>query len=381
MTAAPHEMIKPVKAERTNIFFIDLFMKAFFKDIKVVELASVLAGPAVGMFFAELGAQVIKVENKLAGGDVTRNWRLKNETKEGVSAYYSSINFGKKVMMANLNDAEDRDAVLQEIKSADIVISNYSEGVAAKLKMGAKDLMHTNKKLIFLQLDGFATNNRPAYDVVLQAETGWISMMGTEANPAKMPVALIDILAGHQLKEAALLALLKRERTGDGSYIQCDLERTSIASLANQATNFLMNGAIAQPLGTLHPNIAPYGDWFVSADDIKFVLAVGSDKHFEKLMDKMNLGSKSTAKYSTNVERLKNRKSLRALLQSQFLRHSFDELQQIMGNSGIPFGKIKKLDEVLSSKTANSMKLDSNMEGRKATLISSIAFSTDFLDS
>jgi crotonobetainyl-CoA:carnitine CoA-transferase CaiB-like acyl-CoA transferase len=356
-------------------------MKDFLNNIKVVELSSVLAGPAVGMFFAELGATVIKVENKQKGGDVTRNWRLQNETKQGPSAYYCSVNFGKHVMMVDLTMDADREKVYREVASADIVTSNFSERVASKLGMSFSELSSQNPRLIFLQLDGFSNSSRPAYDVVLQAETGWLSMTGSENQPAKIPVALIDVLAGHQLKEAALLALLKRERTGKGSFVRCNLEKASLSSLANQGTNVLMNHSVPQPIGTLHPNIAPYGDWFTSADVSSFVLAVGSDQHFLKLAELVNLSEADRDLFQDNVSRLKHRDKLQKKLQQVFKQKTYKEWEVEFESRGIPHGKIKKLDEVLESDVGRSMVLEGTQEGRSTKALSSIAFSTDFLDS
>src|SRR5690554_4825473 len=110
-------------------------MSDFFKDLKVIELAGVLAGPSVGMFFSELGARVVKVENKNVGGDVTRNWRLQGETLEGPSAYFSSINYKKEGLFLDLTTSEDRQKIYDELSDTDIVISNYSERVATKLGM------------------------------------------------------------------------------------------------------------------------------------------------------------------------------------------------------------------------------------------------------
>src|SRR5690606_32887278 len=202
-------------------------MSNFFKELKIIELAGVLAGPGVGLFFAELGARVLKVENKNVGGDATRTWRLAGETPNGPSAYFSSVNYKKEYLFLDLTSAADREKLLGEIASADIVISNYSSRVAQKLSMDYPSLRAVNQELIYLQLDGFANSNRPAYDVVLQAETGWISMTGHPENPSKLPVALIDVLAGHQLKEGALLALIHRMKTGEGSLVHCNLEQAS----------------------------------------------------------------------------------------------------------------------------------------------------------
>ncbi|NND33963.1 MAG: CoA transferase, partial [Saprospiraceae bacterium] len=225
----------------------------FFKGLKVIELASVLAGPAVGMFFAELGAEVIKVENKLTGGDITRKWKLPNEDPSGAySGYYCCVNWGKKTVLKNLKDPGEQQSVVQLIQSADIVISNFKVSSAKRFGMDFESVRPINPTIIYAQLHAFGPEEeRPAYDIVLQAEAGFLHMCGEKGgNPVKMPVALIDLIAAHQLKEAILIALIKRLRTGEGSYVETSLFESAIASLANQATNWLMAGHLPQRMGT-----------------------------------------------------------------------------------------------------------------------------------
>jgi crotonobetainyl-CoA:carnitine CoA-transferase CaiB-like acyl-CoA transferase len=351
-------------------------MKDFFKGLKVVELAGVLAGPAVGTFFAELGAEVTKVENKKAGGDVTRGWRVSGESEESISAYYASVNFGKKVFMADLTEESDRSKLKNLIEDADIVISNYLPRVAQKFQLDYASVHKVNPKVIYLELKGYQNSNKPAYDVVLQAETGWISMTGTdEENLAKLPVALIDVLAGHQLKEAALMALLHRERTGEGSHTICSLEEASLSALANQASNYLMAGKVAKPIGTAHPNIAPYGDSFKTRDGIRFVLAVGSEAHFSHLISVLNVEDLSSdPRFESNSARVENRASLIEALQMKIGEWKYSDLAEKLEQAGVPFGEIKKLDKVLESETAQSMILNDQIEGHPGSRLSGIAF-------
>lgn len=356
-------------------------MKEYFKDLKIIELASILAGPAVGMFFAELGAKVLKIENKTAGGDMTRQWRLPGEPAEGPSAYFCAVNYGKTYLPLDLGAVEDRDRLKSELNTADIVLTNYRKDTAHKLGVDPAALLKRHPGLIILQLDGFDEGHRAAYDVVLQAETGWISMTGTSREAlAKMPVAVIDLLAGHQLKEAALLALLKRERTGKGSLVTCSLERTSLASLANQATNYLMQDHVAQPMGTLHPNIAPYGDWFRTADDRVLVLAVGSNPQFVELCAVLGIeGVAHEAEFATNAERVVHRKGLHAKLASAIRTKQSEALGTALDHAGVPHGWVRSMDEVLHTPAAQAMIREEVIDGVPTRRLSSIAFTTDFL--
>lgn len=356
-------------------------MNDFFKDLFVVELSSVLAGPAVGMFFAELGARVIKIENEKTGGDVTRGWRQPGESDKGISAYYAAVNFRKKVIQLDLTTENHRLELYQLVGKADMLISNFGQHTALKLGVSESDLRNFKSDLIFVQLDGFESVDRPAYDVVLQAETGWLSMTGhPDAPPAKLPVALIDILAGHQLKEGALLGIIHKLRTGKGSVIKVNLERASLSALANQATNFLMNGSVAKPMGTQHPNIAPYGDRFETADHRALVLAIGSDAQFQKLCNVLeNESLASDPRFINNASRVVNRTELVEILGEMIRNWTLSPLVDILTHSKIPFGEIKTLDAVLNSPAAQKMVLEENMEGKKTRRLSGNAFTISLL--
>ncbi len=347
-------------------------MNAIFKNLKVVELANVLAGPAVGMFFSEMGAKVIKVENKTTNGDVTRSWKLPSENpKSKTSSYYCSVNWNKKVVFADLKNEEEKKKILLFIKNADVVISNYKKGDDIKFGMDYKTLKKINPSLIYAHLSGFGENsNRTAFDIVLQAETGFMFMNGTaESGPIKMPLALIDILAAHQLKEGILVALIKKMQTGKGANVSVSLYDTAVASLANQATNWLMAKHNPQAIGSLHPNIAPYGEIFPTKDGKLIVLAVGNDKQFTMLCSILKINSLlKNDLYITNSNRVKNRAMLFKILLPEIKKWSSKKLIKAFIHKDVPAGTIKSIKEVFQNK--NALKL---------TLKGKSSFSSDFL--
>ena len=346
-------------------------------DLKVVELSSVLAGPAVGMFFAELGANVIKIENKKTNGDVTRNWKSSNEKRENLSAYFSSVNWGKEHLFLDYSNGKDFSKLLSILKEADVIICNFKYGDAEKFNLTYTDIKKTNNNVIYAQLNGFKSRpERVAFDVVLQAECGYMYMNGQiDSPPTKMPLALIDILAAHQLKEGLLLALLKKEKTGKGSLVETSLEEAALSSLANQATNWLMNQEIPQRIGSMHPNIAPYGDIFTTKDNKLLVTAIGSSKQFVSFCNL--LGRKEIAsddKFSTNQKRLKNRIELQETLETLILLYNRDVLIEECLKRSIPVGAIKNMKEVFYSETAQNMLLEEIVNGEKTTRVKSVAF-------
>jgi crotonobetainyl-CoA:carnitine CoA-transferase CaiB-like acyl-CoA transferase len=348
----------------------------FFKDLKVIELASVLAGPAVGMFFAELGAEVIKIENKTTGGDVTRTWKAPAEdSASDYSAYYCSVNWHKNIIFLNLQNKEDQIIVHQMVKESDVIISNFRRDAAQKMRMDYDFLKTLNPKIIYGQITGFGENDDTvAYDVVLQAEAGFLYMTGEpERAPVKMPVALIDLLAAHQLKEGILLALLHLYKNGEGSYVSVSLFESAVASLSNQATNWLMAGHIPQRLGTQHPNIAPYGDIFYTKDDKAIVLAVGTERQFKNLCNilKINLQDR----FSDNSSRVKNRTALIELLQPALQQYNRDELLERFRVMGIPAAAIRTMPEVFEHPLAKNMILEEIMpDGRPSKCVRTVVF-------
>ena len=337
-----------------------------FKNLTIIELASVLAGPSVGMFFAELGANVIKVENKKSGGDVTRQWKLPNESKDAKhSAYYCSVNWNKQTIFADLTDKEDQQKIYELAKTADIIITNFKAGADHKLGMDYETFKAINPQIIYGKITGFGDNEkRTAFDVVLQAETGFMYMNGAPNNPpVKMPVALIDLLAAHQLKEGILVALLKRQQTNKGSVVSVSLLESAIASLANQATNWLMADHIPQPMGSLHPNIAPYGEMFQTKDDKKIVLAIGNDKQFQNLCDLLNADDiKQDQRFVNNAQRVQNRTILAEKLAAFIQQQDRAELIDKAIEADVPMGGIRNMQEVFENPKAQQMILEQNMD-------------------
>ena len=208
-------------------------------ELKVIDISTVLAGPSVGMFLAELGANVIKIEHPIQK-DVTRTWKSASEDKESISSYFSSINFKKKYLTLDLINKKDYDQFISLIEGADILISNFKRQDYHKFNITQDVLDAINPKLIHGRITGYGTDSdRVAYDLILQAETGFMSLNGTpDSGPVKMPVALIDVLAAHQLKEGILLALYERLKYGKGKLVSVSLYQAAVSSLVNQASSY-----------------------------------------------------------------------------------------------------------------------------------------------
>lgn len=321
-----------------------------------------LAGPSVGQFFAELGAEVIKVENPATGGDVTRTWKSAGEQTDDRSSYFCAVNWGKKSVTLHLDTPEGRSAVHQLAATSHLVIASYKPGDAVKLGVDYETLRAINPKIIYAQITGYGSHDaRVGYDAVIQAEAGFMFMNGEPGGQSlKMPVALIDILAAHHLKEGILLAMLRQQQTGKGDFVEVSLVQAAVSSLANQATNWLVGGKLPEKQGSSHPNIAPYGDIFKTQNGDEVLLAVGSDRQFSELCDVLGiLPLSQDTLYISNVARVNNRHKLNAVLQEHIARQSTDTLIQALHHRKIPAGLIRNLQQVFETPEATELLLRS----------------------
>ena len=356
-------------------------MKGIFTGLNVLDLSTVLAGPSVGTFFAELGAQVTKIESPFNGGDVTRAWRLPGEeVSSSVSAYFASVNFDKRYIQLDLSDSGNRKKIEDFIRESDVIIVNFKHGDDVKFKLTSSDIHAIQSRAIYAALTGFASDeNRIAYDVVLQAESGHMYMNGTpESGPVKMPVAMIDIIAAHQLKEGILCALYDREKSGKGMTVRCTLEEAALTALVNQASNYLMTGHIPQRLGSLHPNIAPYGEVMTCADGRLLVLAIGSNGQFVSLCRLLQLEELiDDVRFASNAQRVIHRKELYALLKPAFLNYSCDDWMIRLIEAGVPAGAIKDIAQVMTGETAQRMIREEMIDGQLTRRITGIGFTLE----
>ncbi|WP_375419352.1 CaiB/BaiF CoA transferase family protein [uncultured Hymenobacter sp.] len=339
-----------------------------FAGLRVLELAAVLAGPQVGQFFAELGAEVLKIE--LPGGDVTRSWRTAAEAAApapagtpaaSISAYFAAANWGKTTRVLDLTTPAAQAEVRRLAAQADLVLTSYKPGDAEKLAVDYATLAAGNPRLIYGQLTGYGpTEARAGYDAVLQAETGFMHLNapGPDAPAQKMPVALLDLLAAHQLKQGLLTALYQRERTGRGTLVQVSLHESALASLANQAATFLVTGHDPAPLGSGHPGIVPYGTVYRAADGQRLVLAVGTDGQFRQLCAVLQRPHwAQEPRFATNTARVAHRAALEELLRERIQELSGAGLLHELARLAVPAGAVRTVGEALTQASAQAMLL------------------------
>jgi crotonobetainyl-CoA:carnitine CoA-transferase CaiB-like acyl-CoA transferase len=334
--------------------------------ITVLDLSRVLAGPWAGQLLADLGADVIKVENP-DGGDDTRHWGPPwigdrgdssdsgdTDGNKGESAYYLCANRGKRGVTLDLKTAAGREQLERLVEKADVLIENFRVGTAAKLGIGYEHLSAVNPRLVYCSISGFGQTgpyrDQPGYDFLVQAMGGLMSVTGEPdgaagAGPQKIGVALSDILTGLYASNGILAALAERERSGRGQYIDVALLDVTAACLANQATNYLVGGVVPTRLGNAHPNIVPYQS-FASSDG-HFILAVGNDGQFRRLCNALGAGELADdPRFADNASRVAHRDALSTLLQAHFQRRPSAHWLALCKAHDVPAGPINTIDQV-----------------------------------
>jgi len=325
--------------------------------LRVVELARILAGPWIGQTLADLGASVIKVE--APEGDDTRRWGppfirrpCPDGTTEEVAAYFHAANRGKSSVTCDFGDANDLARLKALIAQADVVIENFKVGGLRRFGLDYESFAETNPRLVYASITGFGQTGpraaQPGYDFLIQGMSGIMDLTGEPGGePQKVGVAWIDIFTGLYGVVAVQAALAERERSGRGQHVDLSLLDCGVAVLANQATNYLLGGAVPHRLGNAHPNIVPYQVF--PASDGHLIVACGNDRQFRSLCEALELTELAAdADYATNPLRVRNRERLCPLIATATARRTRAELISALEQAGVPAGPINDVAEALS---------------------------------
>ncbi|MCZ6664035.1 MAG: CoA transferase [Gammaproteobacteria bacterium] len=353
----------------------------FDRSFIVLELANILAGPLTTMSFAELGARVIKLENPRTQGDATRGWKLVSEPRDtDISAYFACANWGKESLACNYMKPAGLEVAHALVRRADIVVASFKPGDEIKLKLDYATLAAINPRLIYGQITAYGPDDpRPGFDAILQAESGFTFLNGEpDGPPTKMPVALVDILLAHQLKQGLLLALLKRERTGQGSLVITSLLEAGVASLANQATNYLVADTVPQRMGSEHPNIVPYGSILECRDGRELVIAAATERQYRELVRALGLPELAEdPKFATGQQRVERRTELLDRIRAQAAKIESDELARRFEAAKVPYGFVNDMAAVFEQPGARHLLLESECDGRLLRGVRTVAIGGD----
>ena len=286
--------------------------------LRILDLSRVLAGPWVGQTLADLGAEVIKVENP-DGGDDTRAWGPPFVEGTDESAYFLSANRGKKSIAIDMRSADGQQLIRRLAATSDAVIENFKVGGLAAYGLDYPSLRQVKPALVYCSITGFGQDGpyarRPGYDFMIQGLGGLMSITGDEARPTKVGVAVADLFTGMYATCAVVAALFHSRQTGQGQHIDMALLDCQVAMLANQAGNYLVSGQAPVPMGNAHPNIVPY-QAFATADG-HFILAVGNDAQFSRFCAVAGRPDwAADPRFATNRDRVANRALLVAAIEA-----------------------------------------------------------------
>ena len=321
--------------------------------LKVIELARILAGPWAGQIFADLGAEVIKIES--AAGDDTRQWGPPFVTyADGTSdaAYFHAANRGKSSVVIDFQTCEGQAEVRRLVADADVLIENFKVGTLAKYGLDYASLSALNPRLVYCSITGFGQDgpyaSRPGYDFIVQGMSGIMDLTGNpDGPPQKIGVAFADIMTGLYAVIAIQAALAARAVSGRGEHIDMALFDVMTGVLANQAQNYLVTGQSPRRLGNAHPNITPYAVFPVS--DGWFILAVGNDGQFRRFCTAMGLDALAQdARFTSNALRLEHRAVLEVLIGEATRLHPRDDLLALLEKAGVPAGPINTVADAFA---------------------------------
>ena len=329
--------------------------------IRVLDLSRVLAGPWCAQNLADLGAQVIKVERP-GGGDDTRHWgppfaKDPNGQDTTESAYYISINRNKKSITLDISTPEGQAIVRDLVKTSDVVIENYKVGQLAKYGLDYLSLCAIKPNLIYCSITGFGQSGpyqqRPGYDFILQGMGGFMSITGEAdhlpgGGPQKAGVAIVDLFTGMYASSAILAAVIHRDRSGEGQYIDMALLDTQVAMLANISSNYLCSGVSPHRWGNAHPNVVPYQTFQTS--DSWIIVAVGNDSQFRNFVRAGNREALADdPRFATNPARIEYRAALIPLLVEMVKEKTKAQWITLLEAAGVPCGPINNLQEVFEN--------------------------------
>lgn len=328
--------------------------------IRILDLTRVLAGPWCAQNFADLGAEVIKVERP-GNGDDTRSWgppylRDQNGDNTTEAAYYLAANRGKQAITVDISTPEGQEIIRKLAAQSDVVLENYKVGQLKKYGLDYASLKEIKPDLIYCSITGFGQDgpyaHRAGYDFIVQGMGGFMSLTGERddlpgGGPQKAGVAIADLMTGMYATIAVMAALTHRDRTGEGQYIDMALLDVQVAMLANMNTNYLASGKPPVRWGNAHPNIVPYQTFATS--DGHIIVAAGNDGQYKKFVAAGGEEQLATdERFCTNPARVANREVLIPLLADMVKRKSRQEWIALLEDAGVPCGPINRLDDVFN---------------------------------
>lgn len=317
--------------------------------IKVIDISRTLAGPYCSMILADLGADVIKVEQPETG-DETRGFTP--PTWGGESCYYMSLNRNKRGITLNLKTEEGREVLRKLVAKSDVLVENFRTGTMEKFGIGYDVLKEINPRLVYCSVSGFGRTgpmkDDAAYDLLMQGFAGLMSVTGEAGRPpVKVGFSIADLATGLFAAVAVEAALYQRNFTGKGQAVETSLLETLVSLQTYLAIGYLATGKVPQPLGSAHPSVAPYQVFEVK--DGYVIIAVPNENLWSKMCDALGLDEiKNDPRFADNSQRVINREELVKVLNAFTRRYKANEIIEILTKAGVPCGPINSIDKVLT---------------------------------
>jgi len=323
-------------------------MEKPLKDLVVLDLSRVLAGPYCTMVLNDLGAEIIKVERPDTGDD-SRNF---GPFIEGRSAYFISLNWGKKSITLNLKDEKDRKTFLGLVKKVDILVENFRPTTMKKLNLDYNTLKEYNDQLIYAAISGFGHSGpyseKAAYDMIVQAAGGIMSITGEPGRPpVRVGASIGDIVAALFATVGILSAVYEREKSGKGKKVDVAMLDSQIAILENAIARYAVSGKVPGPLGNRHPSITPFEAF--KAKNGWFIIAVGNDNIWAKFCKAIGREELiDDPRFKTNDKRTKNHDELIEIINNFVEDKKYDEVIELLDNHGVPAGPINDVEDLFN---------------------------------
>ncbi|MFC1515678.1 CaiB/BaiF CoA transferase family protein [Thermodesulfobacteriota bacterium] len=348
-------------------------MKQPLSGIKIVDVTSVMAGPYCTMLLGDLGAEVIKIEPP--SGDMIRK---SPPFIEGESTYYLYTNRNKRSMTLNLRAEEGREILLKLVKDADIFVENYKPQTKTRLKIDYPILKEINPRLIYCSVSGFGQtgpwSERPGFDQIAQGMSGLMSVTGfPDSAPTRVGVAIGDSVASLFAAYGILAALIERNTSGRGQYLETSLLEGLIAVLGFQAAKYFGTGAPPLPQGNDHASFAPYGTYKTKNGHINIAAATG--RMWQNLCEILGLEELTDdPKFKTMLKRVKNKDRLRETMEKKLSKKTNAEWIDILNEGGIACGSINRIDQVFNDDHVRQREMLMEVEHPLAGMIKLIGF-------
>ena len=323
-------------------------MRMPLEDVTVLDLSHALAGPFCSTMLADFGARVIKLEPKGAG-DIARAWGP--PLPGGETSYFVSLHRNKKGIEIDLKHPDGKALFFKLVEKCDVVLENYRVGALARLGLGYAKARERNPGIIYCSVSGFGQDgpyrDRAALDLILQAESGMISVTGEpNGRGVRCGVSVADLTAGMYAAYGIMLALRVKEKTGRGQAIDVSMLEGQLSLLGSMIGAYFADGETPAPMGTAYKALLPYQTFRTKTRDL--ALAVGSEKLWKEFCPAIGRPDLTDdPRYRTNAQRAKNRDTLIPTLQEVFLTRSYEDWEGVLLPRGIPMGAINGIGEVV----------------------------------